>query len=115
MAFLSKLFGGQRKYATIDVTTYHDEHFGKGDHVLIDVRSPEEFNGGHLPGALNIPLNTLAQHVDEVPQDQPVFMVCRSGSRSDMACTMLANQGYENLTNIQGGTMRWRAAGYPVE
>lgn len=116
MAFLAKLFGGgESKFGKISIQAYHDEHFGNNDHVLIDVRSPGEFAGGHLPGAKNVPLNTLGQNLGKVPQDQPVFVVCRSGHRSDMACNLLAKKGYNNLTNIQGGTMRWRAAGYPVE
>lgn len=116
MAFLARLFGGgEPKFSKMDIVTYYKEHYGKDDHVLIDVRTPGEFASGHVPGAKNVPLQTLAQNLDQVPRDQPVMVICRSGSRSGMACNLLAKQGYDNLTNLQGGTMRWRNTGYIVE
>jgi len=84
--------------------------------TLIDVRSPEEYQAGHVPGAKLVPLNTLMAHVSAFPEQGDVFLICRSGARSAQAADYLARQyGRSNLINIEGGTMAWMQAGYPVE
>ncbi len=89
----------------------------KGETVqLIDVRSPEEYKAGHVPGAKLVPLNTLMARVDEFPEQGDVFLICRSGARSAQAADYLARQcGRSNLINIEGGTMAWIKAGYPID
>ena len=89
----------------------------KGEAVtLIDVRTPEEYQAGHVPGAKLIALNTLPAQVDAFPKQGDVFLICRSGMRSAQAADYLARQcGHTNLINIEGGTMAWIEAGYPVE
>lgn len=85
------------------------------DVKLVDVRTPEEFASGHVPGAVNIPLDQLGARIGEV--DAPgaeVYLVCRSGGRSAKAADLLLAQGYATV-NVQGGTEAWKAAGYPVE
>jgi len=83
---------------------------------LIDVRSADEFNTGHIPGARLIPLDSLIQKGAEISRDEPVFLICRSGMRSAQALSILVDQfGHENLANIEGGTMAWIKAGYPIE
>jgi len=84
--------------------------------ALIDVRTPEEYQAGHVPGAELIPLNTLMARVNDFPEQGDVFLICRSGARSAQAADYLARQcGRTNLINIAGGTMAWMQAGYPVE
>ncbi len=84
--------------------------------ALIDVRTPEEYQAGHVPGAKLIALNTLMAEVDAFPKQGDVFLICRSGARSAQAAGYLAKQhGRTNLINIEGGTMAWIQAGYPVE
>lgn len=84
--------------------------------ALIDVRSPEEFNGGHVPGAKLIALNTLMARVNEIPKSGDVFLICHSGARSAQAQAYLSQQmGYTNLINVDGGTLAWANGGYPVE
>ena len=70
--------------------------------VLLDVRTPEEFRTGHVPGAVNLPLDRLAE--GNLPQDRPVFAYCLSGARSAQACAWLKRRGYEavNLGGIGG-------------
>lgn len=70
--------------------------------VLLDVRTPEEYRDGHVPGAVNLPLDRLAE--GELPQDRPVFAYCLSGARSAQACAWLKRRGYEavNLGGIGG-------------
>jgi len=73
--------------------------------LLVDVRQPGELIGqlAALPGIVNIPLPELAKRYQEIPKDQPVVIICRSGNRSSQACHFLANQGYQQVLNLQGG------------
>lgn len=79
---------------------------------ILDVREPEEWNESHIPGATLIPLGELASRVDEVPQDQEVVVVCRSGNRSQQGRDILIQAGFENVTSMAGGVNQWKAAGF---
>ncbi len=83
------------------------------DHLLVDVRSPEEFASGHIPGAVNIALPGLPQQMATLPKDRPIILYCRSGARSNSAVQMLAQGGFENVHDL-GGLIEWRAQGMPV-
>jgi len=89
----------------------------KGSPVqLIDVRTPQEYRSGHVPGAQLISLNTLAARAGEIPKDGDVFVICQVGGRSAQAIMFLNQQhGYHNLINVEGGTGTWIQSGYPVE
>ncbi|MGR8921712.1 MAG: MBL fold metallo-hydrolase [Gammaproteobacteria bacterium] len=84
--------------------------------TVLDVREPDEFDGplGHIEGATLIPLGSLAERLDEVPRDKPVVTVCRAGGRSAQATVILRRGGLEQVANLAGGMLRWRAQGYPV-
>ena len=84
--------------------------------VLIDVRTPEEFAGGHVPGAKNVPLDQLAGRMGELgdPAACEVYVICQSGGRSARASQSLAAAGRRPV-NVQGGTGAWKGAGYPTE
>jgi rhodanese-related sulfurtransferase len=77
--------------------------------VLIDVRQPEEFQGdlGHIPGAKLITLDTLSEHLDEIPKDRTVVFVCRSGGRSARATAYALEQGLQDVYNLKGGMILW--------
>lgn len=77
------------------------------DALLIDVREPAEFRGGHLPRAINIPLSQLQSRMGELTQNKEVLLYCRSGMRSKQAGMLLRNQGIEQLGHLQGGIMGW--------
>lgn len=79
---------------------------------ILDVREPDEWNDSHIPGATLIPLGELASRVNEVPQDQEVVVVCRSGNRSAQGRDILLQAGFENVTSMAGGINQWKAAGY---
>ncbi|MBL8815528.1 MAG: rhodanese-like domain-containing protein [Planctomyces sp.] len=88
-----------------------------GDNVdLIDVRTPAEFREIHVPIARNTPLenldpgSVLAGH----PTSAPLYVICRSGSRGKQACEKLQAAGCTNVVNVEGGTLAWDQAGYPV-
>lgn len=83
--------------------------------VLIDVREPEEYAHGHVPGAINLPQAELASRLSEVPRDHPVQVICQSGYRSLRSAQFLAQMGYDNIANVNGGTAAWRASGNPVD
>lgn len=84
--------------------------------LVLDVRTPAEYVGdGHIAGSLLIPVEELPARLAEVPNDQPIACFCRSGNRSQTACSILARAGYSDLSNVEGGIRAWVAAGYPVE
>ena len=103
-------------FATISVTDLK-QRLDRGDTLLVlDVRTPEEYaQDGHIAGSTLIPLQELAQRMDELPRDTPIACFCRSGNRSQTACNQLAQAGFADLVNVAGGIGAWRGAGYPVE
>jgi glyoxylase-like metal-dependent hydrolase (beta-lactamase superfamily II)/rhodanese-related sulfurtransferase len=84
---------------------------------ILDVREPDEFTGplGHIPGAILIPLGELADLAGELRRDRPIVAVCRAGSRSAQAISILQQNGFNDTANLAGGMLRWRAEAHPVE
>lgn len=80
--------------------------------TVIDVRRDDEWNAGHIPGSLNFHVGDLPQHLDEVPHDTPLAIVCRTGHRAEIAASMLAASGREVIA-VQGGIPDWIARGLP--
>jgi len=76
--------------------------------VLVDVRTPQEFNEGHVSGAINIPLDTIETSFESQFEDKNVrlFIICRSGNRSAQAASILQRLGYTDITDI-GGILNW--------
>jgi rhodanese-related sulfurtransferase len=81
---------------------------------ILDVRQPEEWNEFHVPNSTLIPLGELASRVDELPKDQEIVIVCRSGNRSAQGRDVLLDAGFTQVTSMAGGLTQWRAAGYPT-
>jgi adenylyltransferase/sulfurtransferase len=76
---------------------------------LIDVREPWEYESGHLPGAVNIPLGELPQRLAEIPRAASAVFICRSGGRSMRACTLALEAGIASPANLEGGMLAWAA------
>ena len=81
---------------------------------ILDVRQPEEWNEFHVPDSTLIPLGELASRLDDLPKDQEIVIVCRSGNRSAQGRDILLNAGFTRVTSMAGGLTQWRAAGYPT-
>jgi rhodanese-related sulfurtransferase len=77
---------------------------------IIDVREPDEYADGHVPGADLIPLGTVASNLDRFSADGTTFVICKSGGRSMRACELASSQGYD-VVNVTGGTSAWILSG----
>jgi rhodanese-related sulfurtransferase len=80
---------------------------------VLDVRRPDEYEAAHVPGAILLPLDQLEARQPEIPRDQPLLVICRSGARSATAVRALNAAGYD-ATNVAGGTLAWIEAGHEV-
>jgi rhodanese-related sulfurtransferase len=80
---------------------------------VLDVREPDEWDAGHIDGAMHIPLADLPGRLDELPDDESVVVVCRSGNRSGRAVAWLVHNGYDAV-NLDGGMGAWAASGRPM-
>lgn len=83
--------------------------------TFIDVRTQEEWDEVRIPGVPLIPLDELESRLNEVPDDVPVVLQCRSGNRSMQALEILDRAGFSNAVSMNGGIRDWETAGYDVE
>jgi phage shock protein E len=83
----------------------------KNGALLLDVRTPEEFGSGHVEGALNVPVQVLAEQLSTLPakKDQDVVVYCRSGARSARAASILKDAGFTKVHDL-GGMSNWKAS-----
>jgi rhodanese-related sulfurtransferase len=84
------------------------------DLLLVDVRSPEEFQGGSLPGATLIPFWDFAKGRYDLPKDKPILLICAVGGRSLACGQLLASKGYQELYNLKGGLEAWMEQRVPL-
>ena len=83
----------------------------QGEVVLIDVRTVVEFAQGAIQGSKHIPLHMLPLVSDQLENEKPVIIICRSGARSAQACAFLGSKGFANVYNLRGGVIGWAQAG----
>lgn len=74
---------------------------------VVDVREPAEYAFGHVKGALNIPLGELEQHLGELNPGSELYIICRTGNRSNLAANLLAEKGFKNIKNVVPGMSQW--------
>jgi hydroxyacylglutathione hydrolase len=86
-----------------------------GSADVLDVRSRQEFEAGHVPGARHVPLGELQAALQTLPSDRPVVVHCQGGTRSAIAASLLDAHGGRQVINLAGGFTEWQSAGLPVE
>lgn len=85
-----------------------------GDDLLLDVREDDEWQAGHAPGAVHIPLGALPDRLAELPADRSIAVTCKAGGRAAKATELLVGQG-RSARNVTGGMTAWQQAGLPME
>lgn len=92
------------------------EKLAQGGSVVVDVREPDEWQAGHVQGAIHIPVDQVLSRVDELPTDKDLLFICAAGVRSALACEMAAAAGRapERIFNIEEGTPTWIERKYPT-
>ena len=85
------------------------------DAYLLDVREDDEWSAGHAPGAHHLPMQDVPARMGEVPMDDDVYVICRSGGRSAQVTAYLQANGFDQVRNVDGGMRAWAAAGRPLE
>lgn len=101
--------GGTYTDVTVDEAK---ELIDSGEVQVLDVRTPDEFAAGHIPGAKLVPLQVIESILSELDQDQKYLVVCRSGNRSTQASGILVENGFKNIYNMTGGMNGWK---YEIE
>jgi phage shock protein E len=103
--------------ATISNQALADEIKNGKAPLILDVRTPEEYQAGHIPGAVNIPHDQLASRLSELPisKSDEVVVHCEKGGRAAKAESVLAAAGYKNVVDLQGHMQAWRESGLPVQ
>ena len=93
------------------------EHLSRHpDHLFVlDVRTPQEYAEGHVPGAVNVPYDQLPSRIADIPKDKDVVLYCKSGRRAGIAAETLAANGYTRLSHLEGDMPAWAAKGHAVE
>jgi len=103
-----------RNIKEIEATQLAEMLGQKADVQLVDIRQHAEVASGTVPGAEVMPMHTIPLRIQEIKQDKPVVLICRSGARSAQACMFLAQNGFENVFNLRGGMMGWAGSGQQV-
>lgn len=94
---VEKAFGHTISFEDIDL----------GEGILLDVREAAEYAFGHIEGAKSIPMGELDSRMDELDKEQAIYVVCRTGKRSDLAAQLLANNGFSKVYNVLSGMNQW--------
>lgn len=93
--------------AVVDLVELRKEVEGNERVSILDVREPAEFAFGHIPGAVNMPLGELEERMAELNKEDDLYVVCRTGNRSDLAAQKLADKGFKHVKNVVPGMIEW--------
>jgi rhodanese-related sulfurtransferase len=101
----------------LTLVDFYKQHQKMGpNEVILDVRQPDEYSAGHMPEALNIPVDQLAARTEELKNFSKIFIHCKRGGRAKTAYEILSKLGLNNLVCIHDGGMdMWIENGYPIE
>lgn len=111
-------FGQNKPAETLPLEISVDQayqYYQQGGYYFLDVREQSEWDTFQIPGATLIPLGELPNRLAEVPTDQPIVVVCRSGNRSAEGRDILLAAGFTNVTSMAGGSTEWSNQGYPID
>lgn len=97
---------------TLDLESLKAKIDGNEKITILDVREPVEYAFGHIPGAKHIPIGELEERFEELGKDQDIYVICRTGNRSDLACRQLAEKGLKKVVNVVPGMTKWSG---PIE
>ncbi len=106
---------GQEIVPSISPEVLYEQRKSGPAPLVVDVRTPEEFRLGHIPGAVNIPHTELGSRIGEVQKSQAVVLYCMLGPRARLGEKTLLDAGLEDVLHLDGGLHAWQQAGYRVE
>ena len=111
-----KLVAGAKKHIA-EISAHDTEAKSKsGEAVIVDVREKDEWDEGHIPGAIHMRRGTIELDIEEKVPDQNAMIICHcgGGGRSALAAESLQKMGYKNVRSMAGGFKAWKAAGLPT-
>ncbi len=100
-------FSMNKKFQHVPVNELAEWVKADSNRVVVDVREIGEYQGGHFPGAINVPLSSLSNQLNKIPIDKDVALICRSGNRSMQAAKVLKRSGYSKIWNVARGMSGW--------
>jgi phage shock protein E len=103
---IAKLFGFLSRLGIKQITSRELDQ--KKGMVLLDVRTDKEYTGGHIPGAVHVPLSEIGDKIKKLKKDKEIVVFCQNGNRSIWAIKRLMGMGYTNLVNLKGGFNAWK-------
>lgn len=112
------MFGiNQPDIPEIDASDVYTSIQNKGDAVIVDVRTPQEFSRGKITGSINVPVDTIDSKIEKAAPDKnkTTYVYCLSGSRSAMAVGAMVKMGYKKVFSMKSGLLAWRSKGYSLQ
>jgi rhodanese-related sulfurtransferase len=108
------MFESSRRAEDVNISAEEAQARQQAGAVMLDVREPDEWQEGHIPGARHVPLGELQMRLGELDRTQEVVAVCHSGYRSGIAVRALQATGFARVWNLKGGMLAWERARLPV-
>jgi rhodanese-related sulfurtransferase len=110
------IFGFSFAYQDLNAKQFYEMMQKEKNVIILDVRTAQEYQEGHISNAINIPVQILGQQLDKLNnfKDKKILVYCRSGHRSAIASQILDRAGFKNVYNLKGGLFEWKASGLPL-
>ncbi len=109
------VFDSSLKSETLNLLNVMDLNDNMNDFYVVDVRTTQEWNDGHIESAHHMDLAEFQQKLESIPKESQVAITCGAGFRSSVAASILKNSGHENVSSIQGGMRAWNQANLPIK
>jgi len=110
------IFGFSFAYQDLNAKQFYEMIQKEKNVIILDVRTPQEYQEVYISNAINIPVQILGQQLDKLKnfKDKKILVYCRSGHRSAIASQILDRAGFKNVYNLKGGLFEWKASGLPL-